>query len=110
MTAVFVLSHQERPPTVGGDPELSAIAGHLVAYGILAVALLYGALGAGLSFRRAAMIAVGLSLVFGVTDELHQRFVPGRHADPWDLVADLAGALVAVGLVALWRHRSESAG
>ena len=36
---------------------------------------------------------------FGVTDELHQWFVPGRVADVRDLTADAAGALVGVGLV-----------
>jgi VanZ family protein len=30
--------------------------------------------------------------VYGVTDELHQYFVPGRDCDIWDWVADTLGA------------------
>lgn len=45
----------------------------------------------------AAVAAVGL---FGLTDELHQSFVPGRSPDPLDVLADCTGALIGV---ALWR-------
>ncbi len=110
MAAIFVLSHQQKPPTIGNDPALSAIAGHLVAYGVLALAMLGAFTVAGLSFRQAAFAAIGMSLEFGLTDELHQRYVPGRHADPWDLLADLIGATVAVGLVTAWRQRASRRG
>jgi VanZ family protein len=33
---------------------------------------------------------------YGVTDEIHQHFVPGRSADPWDWLADTVGALLGV--------------
>jgi len=29
---------------------------------------------------------------YGMTDEIHQYFVPGRSADPWDWLADTVGA------------------
>ncbi len=104
MGAIFVLSHQEKPPSVGSDPQLSAVAGHLLGYGVLALALLFGLRWAGMPFRSAAWIAVLASMAYGVTDELHQRFIPGRQADPWDLLADTIGAVVAVGLVVLCRR------
>jgi VanZ family protein len=37
-------------------------------------------------------LAVSVSLTFGVVDEFHQMFIPGRSADLNDLLADLAGA------------------
>ena len=33
---------------------------------------------------------------FGVSDELHQSFVPLREADPWDVIANAAGSLMGV--------------
>ena len=108
MAAIFILSHQEKPPSLGNDPELSAMLGHLVAYGVLAAAMLAGLVWIELPFRQAAVAAIGMSVAFGITDELHQRFVPGRHADPWDLLADLIGATVAVGIVALLRIRATT--
>ena len=53
--------------------------------------------------RAAWALATG----FGALDEVHQSYVPGRSADPWDLLADAVGALAGVALVRLWqtRHR-----
>ncbi|MEO0323058.1 MAG: VanZ family protein [Myxococcota bacterium] len=47
---------------------------------------------------RVAAFAVMLTASFGLTDELHQAFVPGRTADAWDLFADVLGAVLGVGL------------
>ena len=43
----------------------------------------------------------GLCLVASFADELHKRFVPGRHFDAKDMVLDAAGYLPATTLVAL---------
>lgn len=40
-------------------------------------------------------------LFFGVTDEWHQSFVPGRDADFLDLVADTMGGLIAMVFISL---------
>ena len=42
-----------------------------------------------------------LALVYGSTDELHQLFVPGRSADPYDALADGIGGFVGASLAAL---------
>ncbi|MBI3195742.1 MAG: VanZ family protein [Ignavibacteriae bacterium] len=39
-----------------------------------------------------------LSISYGVADEVHQSFVPGRHLDKYDMLADAIGALAAVGI------------
>ena len=49
-----------------------------------------------------AVAAVGLTVLYGLSDEIHQRFVPGRVADVRDLMADTIGALVGVVLVWAW--------
>ena len=52
------------------------------------------------------LVALGLTMLYAVSDEVHQTFVPGRVADPWDLFCDGLGA--AVMLLAfgwLWRRR-----
>lgn len=49
--------------------------------------------------------AVALASAYGVTDELHQLFVVGRHADPIDWIVDTTGALVGVAVTAwVWRR------
>jgi len=44
---------------------------------------------------RVFTIGMLYSILFGLTDEFHQYFVPGRFADPYDFAADAAGVLVS---------------
>jgi VanZ family protein len=62
---------------------------HAAEYAVLAV-LLYRALG-----RELPSFLLGLA--YAATDELHQEFVRGRHASPFDVSMDAAG--VALGLL-----------
>ena len=66
---------------------------HAAVFGALAV-LLYVL--AGGRTTLAVFVAV---MGIGVLDELRQAFVPGREADLADLLADAAGAAVALYLV-----------
>ncbi|MFH1010350.1 MAG: VanZ family protein [bacterium] len=73
------------------------------------------------SLRRVGDIAYGIAavlgcvvcLAFGVLLEVLQKRIPGREADPNDLVADMAGIVAAMGLylLASWvstrRHASR---
>ncbi len=61
----------------------------------LAHALEYGGLGflLGRGLGRPLPAAV-LAVLYGLSDELHQRYVPGREASAGDLLADAVGALI----------------
>ncbi len=41
-----------------------------------------------------AVIAVVGAILYGMTDELHQSFVPGRSSDVHDVLADAVGAIL----------------
>lgn len=97
MAAIFYQSHQPGdsftlPQVVHIDKLL-----HLLVYTVLGLAFLY-ALPPRWRQRRPLMAAattVVFCFLFGVSDEAHQSFVPGRFADPADLVADTGGGLLA---------------
>ena len=75
---------------------------HLFLYSFMAL-LVVRALSGGLPARISSTVAGGalvVTVVYGVTDEFHQSFVPGRSADLQDLYADMAGA--ALGVSACW--------
>ncbi|MFO0775806.1 MAG: VanZ family protein [Nitrospiraceae bacterium] len=79
---------------------------HLVEYGVLSI-LLYRAFrwGAGPQWApQAWWVAVIVAVLYGVSDEIHQSFVPPREMDPYDVVADGIGALSATQL---WRWITE---
>jgi VanZ family protein len=44
-----------------------------------------------------ALGAIVATVVYGISDEFHQSFVPGRTSDIADVVADGVGATVAMG-------------
>ena len=77
-------------------------AGHMVAFGILAL-LLWRAMAGTTAWRRTW--AWALAVLYAITDELHQGFVAGRHPSPVDVGTDAAGALIAVVAVGLIRSR-----
>ena len=73
---------------------------HFLAYaplGFLFVRALSGGLPARVS-TPTAFLAVALTTGYGVTDEIHQMFVPGRYADWTDLIADAIGGAVGAFL------------
>ncbi|GEM_PF-127308 len=72
---------------------------HLAEYGFLAV-LFYFALThpLGLWARRHAEKAWAWSVLFAVSDEFHQSFIPTRSAQPRDVVIDSVGAALGLWL------------
>ena len=98
MTTIFVLSHQPGdtlplPAVVNLDKLL-----HLMAYTTLGLCFLL-ALPPDWHIRRPRAVAVAtvlFCLCYGLSDEFHQRFVPGRFSGVDDLVFDTLGGLLAV--------------
>lgn len=70
---------------------------HMAAYGLLAV--LFGracqATWPGrMSPAQLVVVSVLFATLYGLSDELHQAFVPTRQADGYDLLADFAGSIL----------------
>ena len=111
MGVIFLLSHQ---PGDRFAPYLFRWAdklAHLGVYAALCVAFIYAFPG---HIRRSekkkiAVVSVLLCLLYGVSDEFHQSFVPGRYPSIADIVADVVGAVLAC-MSWLWINRSEHAG
>lgn len=74
--------------------------GHFAAYFLLALAFLW-AFGGSQPDWRLKLLTVLFCLLYGLTDEFHQTFVPGRTADWHDLRNDGIGAALAMLAVSL---------
>ena len=102
---IFALSSISNPPDSTSSEGFSRFA-HLVEYAVLAFLLVR----CGRVFfphaSNTALIAGAwaVAVLYGVSDEIHQSFVPNRHADPWDVVVDAGGA--ALGLLVWWVLRA----
>jgi VanZ family protein len=98
---IFALSAQ---PSLPSPSHISDKEAHAFTYGVLAVLCLMGLTGwrwrrvAGASLLAAFVIAV----LYGISDEFHQAFVPGRTPDVADVVADAVGAALALTAAGAW--------
>jgi len=109
MGAIFCLSNQSGDVIDFGQvPGLDKLA-HLSIYGILAatVILAHSPYSKKESPLQLCWTTIVVCLLYGLSDELHQSFVPGRYVSGGDVMADVAGAmLVAVG----WLMRKKRRG
>lgn len=82
---------------------------HGVAYLVLGV-LLHWALAATLRwpFAATAWAAVILAGLYGLSDEWHQSFVPGRTATWQDFAVDVAGAALAQLVLRAWTREDRN--
>ena len=72
---------------------------HLVEYGALAFLFLF-ALDKTVTFNKRALsiMTILFCLFYGISDEMHQYFVPGRFACVVDLIFNLTGAYFATNI------------
>ena len=101
LSLIFYLSSQ--PMLLVIEDEISEKAvykfAHFIAYGVLAW-LWWRALSPDRRITWLLLgLALGLATLYGISDEFHQFFVPGRHPRLADVLFDMAGALGTVLLL-----------
>ncbi len=95
-------------------------AGHMAAFGILAVLVWQALISTPRRGRlistprwgslilmspwRAVVLSWVLTLAYAASDEFHQSFTAGRHASGVDVGIDSAGAAIALVAVVVWLH------
>jgi len=110
MALLFYLSHQpsiETPTLFSGQDKVL----HAAVYALLGLLLLAAQprQAQGYSWQQVGISALIASL-YGLSDEIHQYFVPGRSNEILDWVADTVGALIAASLLAWLSRKWKSAG
>jgi len=112
MSVIFIASG-----TPGEDlPEFGIIdffvkkGGHMVGYALLAVSFfmaLYA--GNGQKTTRTTVLALVLSVLYAVSDEYHQSFVPGRSAAASDVCIDTVGMMAGLAVLHFFMNRKKQA-
>jgi VanZ family protein len=92
MGLIFFLSAQHNL-CLNGFPENSDKVVHAIIYMPLAF-LLYFSLNKSGCRRSLFIVAFIFAGIYGITDEFHQYFVPGRFASAGDVAADFFGAFI----------------
>jgi VanZ family protein len=104
MVAIFTVSSLSHPEIAGETPDYIL---HALEYFLLTLLLIRLLLSrqfphflkrSGRSFTNwqyACLLGVIIAVGYGISDEIHQYFVPGRHCSLYDVFSDTAGALLA---------------
>lgn len=100
---IFALSSQPDPLGVQRLPPFTDKILHALEYGGLSF-LLHMAWRRSFPSRPWFWPVVAITALYGLSDEIHQSFVPGRSMDAWDLVADTVGACVVQWVLATRRE------
>ena len=104
---IFFQSNNSNPAGADLAPDYVL---HFLAFGVLALAILYGfagglrALWMGIIGWDHAAFSALLATLYGFSDEGHQYFIPGRNSSWADIAADFLGALVFMGLMIIWKN------
>jgi len=69
---------------------------HVFEYAILAHLLYFSIKEDVKDNRKAVIYSIALSFIFGITDEIHQIYVPGRSFDYIDMFFNLIGSALIV--------------
>lgn len=70
---------------------------HITEYTILCILFVRGFLKS--NYRRSVLYGGIMSLIYAMTDEIHQIFVPGRAGKAMDVVIDSIGILIGMAIV-----------
>lgn len=77
---------------------------HFFAYLLLGVLAINALRRSGMHGLRCVILALGICVLYAVTDEVHQLFIPGRGGQLQDVIIDSIGAGAGIGLWALIFH------
>jgi VanZ family protein len=104
MALIFGLSSVSHVPELPFHPSDKLL--HVLLYSGLGATVVWGLTDGGR--RRLGWKLVGVAtlfaLAYGVGDEVHQRFVPGRTFEVGDMEADMVGGFLGATAVWVWRR------
>lgn len=83
---------------------------HFFAYLILGTLAFYAMRQSGVLGMRGALLAFTIAVLYAVSDETHQLFIPGRSGEARDVLIDSAGAGAGIGLYFLTARIRRLAG
>ncbi len=82
---------------------------HFIEYGIFSMLLFLAFFNSGKEFlkKNVFVLSILIGVIYGLSDEIHQKFVPGRNCDVHDFLADGLGILLVQA--AIWWYLKRRA-
>ncbi len=79
---------------------------HFMEYLILALIFYKAVFASGVKLRKSMLVTFVFCLLYAISDEIHQLFVPGRAFQITDILIDTLGASVGIGIILFKKHIS----
>ncbi len=81
---------------------------HFFTYLVLGILVMNAIRRSGIVGSVMLIVSIGICILYAISDEVHQLFVPGRGAQVRDVLIDSAGASVGISIYSLIVWVSES--
>jgi VanZ family protein len=84
---------------------------HFAAYSLLGILFfrVYATLPLKNRKNLLILISIASAILYGISDEIHQYFVPFRQADTLDVIANSFGSICGVCFFYFWKTRQRPA-
>ncbi len=101
MGGIFYLSHIPELPKVDFGLHYEDKIAHIFAYLVLGLTLILALKGSfiHLSRKKIFWLVILIGSFYGISDEFHQSFVPGRYVEFLDWVADITGIFLSLTML-----------
>ena len=100
MVLIFFLSSYPTPIRTPSFALFDKIV-HMVEFGVLALLIYLALRDTNAAKHHLFVLAFMITFLYGVSDEIHQYFVPGRKADIFDVIANGIGAFCFLMVIRL---------
>jgi len=73
---------------------------HIFIYAVLTILVFRGLRGYGVNFLDSLKYSILMATIYGISDEFHQSFTPGRDPKVRDILFDILGSFLGVYIIA----------
>lgn len=80
---------------------------HFCSYLILGILVMNALRRSGVEGFRLCAFALGICVLYAISDEVHQLFVSGRSGQATDVLLDSAGAMLGIGVRMLFKREKQ---
>ena len=92
---IFLQSSQPSPERLPQFPLADKLV-HFLGYGILGLLFIRAFQTTRLRPAACIILSILAAILYGISDEIHQIYVPTRHSDPMDMIANTLGSIFGV--------------
>jgi hypothetical protein len=110
MIVIFIGSSIGNVPRVGGKTTDGLVhrAAHVLEFAVLGALLLRAVSNDKPITKREIIITLIVTALYGISDEVHQRFTPGRSSEGLSVLFDVAGSAGGVWWYRWWSRRGPA--